>query len=277
MPHFTSGTENATQADIYYEDYGTGDPIILIHGWPLSSAMWEYQVPELVAAGHRVVSYDRRGFGASSKPWGGYDYDSLTADLDALIRKLDLRNITLVGFSMGGGEAVRYIGTYGQDRVKKLVLMSAITPYLVKTDDNPDGVPQEIFDGMFEQIATKRLPFLTGFTKNFFNYGTLGAHDVSEEDLYAAYQVGSTASPRASLECAKSFSSTDFRADLAKITVPTLIIHGDADKTVPYENSGKRVPALIAGSRLEVIQGAPHGLLATHLKEANQLLLEFVA
>ena len=277
MPYFTSGADSQTKAEIYYEDYGSGDPVILIHGWPLSSAMWEYQVPALVQAGHRVITYDRRGFGRSSRPWDGYDYDSLTADLDVLIQKLDLQNITLVGFSMGGGEAARYIGKYGEARIKKLLLISSVTPFLMKTDDNPEGVAQEVFDGILEQVANNRLPFLHDFVENFFNYGTLGEHEVSQEGLEQAYLIGSMASPRASVKCVAAFSSTDFRADLAKITVPTLVIHGDADKIVPFANSGKRVPELIAGSRLETIAGAPHGLHATHLEQVNKLLLEFVA
>ncbi|MDX6201157.1 MAG: non-heme chloroperoxidase [Frankiales bacterium] len=270
------GTENSSPIKLHYEDYGAGKPVVLIHGWPLSSRSWEYQVPALVQAHRRVVTYDRRGFGQSSQPWEGYDYDTLAADLDALLTHLDLREVTLVGFSMGGGEVVRYLSTYGTGRVAKAVLAAAVPPYLYKSDDNPDGGLDDATIGAFEAgVRGDRIAFVDGFATSFFSAGkTL---KVSEEQrLYARY-IAAFASPKGTLDCIGAFGRTDFRGDLPKVTVPTLVIHGDSDGIVPFEVSGKRSAQAIDGAQLVVIKGGPHGVNATHPQEFNDALLGFLA
>lgn len=275
MPKLTVGTENGAPTELHYEDYGTGKPVVLIHGWPLSGRSWENQVPALIAAGHRVVTYDRRGFGQSSQPWNGYDYDTLAADLDALVQQLDLRELTLVGFSMGGGEVVRYISTYGTDRVAKAVLAAAVPPYLYKSEDNPEGgLDDETIAGFQQAVSSDRLAFLDGFTKNFF--AAAGELKVSEQQRQYARTTASFASPKGTLDCITAWGRTDFRGDLEKVTVPTLVIHGDSDAIVPFEVSGKRAAKALANSSLVVIKGAPHGLLASHPVEFNEGLLEFL-
>jgi non-heme chloroperoxidase len=261
--------------NINYVDYGKGNPVILIHGWPLSGDMWEYQIESLVNSGHRVVVYDRRGFGKSSRPWDGYDYDTMTDDLKALIDQLQLDNITLVGFSMGGGEVVRYFSRHGGKGVSKAVLISSVTPYLLKTDSNPDGVPKDIFDGMAEDMKKDRIAFLDGFGKTFFGV-TLLNKPVSSDLLEYYKSVASMASPRATLECAKAFSTTDFRSEMASVKVPTLIIHGDADKTVPIDPTGKEAAKAIADNQFVIYEGAPHGLFYTEKERLNQDLLTFL-
>lgn len=276
MPELTVGTENGTPIDLHYEDHGAGKPVVLIHGWPLSGRSWENQVPALIDAGHRVVTYDRRGFGNSSQPWGGYDYDTFAADLDALLQHLDLREVSLVGFSMGGGEVVRYVGTYGTDRVAKAVLAAAVPPYLFASEDNPDGgLDDEAIAGLQDGVKTDRLAFLDQFTTNFFSAGT--ALLVSEPQREHARDIAALASPKGTLDCIGAFARTDFRADLAKVTVPTLVIHGDSDAIVPFEVSGKRSAEAIAGSELVVVKGGPHGLNVSHAQEFNQALLRFLA
>jgi pimeloyl-ACP methyl ester carboxylesterase len=270
------GTENSSPVKLHYEDYGAGKPVVLIHGWPLSSRSWEYQLPALVQARHRVVTYDRRGFGQSSQPWEGYDYDTLAADLDALLAHLDLREVTLVGFSMGGGEVVRYLSTYGSGRVAKAVLASAVPPYLYKSDDNPDGGLDDATIASFEAgVRGDRIAFLDGFTTGFFSAGkTL---KVSEEQRLYAREIAAFASPKGTLDCIGAFGRTDFRGDLPKVTVPTLVIHGDSDGIVPFEVSGKRSARAIDGAQLVVIKGGPHGVNATHPQEFNDALLGFLA
>lgn len=260
---------------LYFEDYGQGKPVVLIHGWPLSHRMWEPQVAPLVAAGYRVISYDRRGFGDSDKPWDGYDYDTFAADLQALLITLELQDVTLVGFSMGGGEVARYLGRYGSERVSKAVLAAAVTPYLLKTDDNPDGVDKGLFDGFRSEIEKDRLAFMDGFTKMFVNWDDANP-PISKEQQHYSHTIAALASPRGTEQCVIAFSETDFRADLAQFTVPTLLIHGDSDQIVPLEVSAQKAAPLIAGSRLEVVSGAPHGLNLTHKNEFNRLLLEFL-
>jgi non-heme chloroperoxidase len=276
MPYVKVGSEKDNDILVSYADYGEGKPVILIHGWPLSHRMWEKQIIALTEAGYRVIAYDRRGFGESYKPWGGFDYDTLAADLNALIEKLDLNEVTLVGFSMGGGEVARYIGTYGSKRLAKAVLMSSITPYLLKTEDNPDGVDQSVFVGMTEAMKKDRPGFLMEFTKNFLNWDKDGKDLLSGEMLEHTWDMGVWASPKATLACAQSFSSTDFREDLKKFDLPTLILHGDADATVPYEVSGKRAHEMIDGSQLVVIEGGAHGITQTQPKLVNESLLEFL-
>ena len=270
------GTENGAPIEIHYEDVGTGSPVVLIHGWPLSGRSWESQVPALVEAGHRVVTYDRRGYGNSSQPWGGYDYDTLAADLDVLLQHLDLREVALVGFSMGGGEVVRYIARYGTDRVAKAVLAAAVPPYLYKSDDNPEGGLDDATIAAFQEgMKADRLAFLDEFTTNFFSAGS--QLKVSEPQREYARDIAAFASPKGTLDCYAAFARTDFRADLEKITVPTLVIHGDSDAIVPFEVSGKRSAEAIANAELVVVKGAPHGFNASHANEFNGHLVRFLA
>ncbi len=276
MAKIPIGTEHGEPIELYYEDHGTGKPVVLIHGWPLSGRSWEAQVPALIEAGHRVITLDRRGFGASSQPWDGYDYDTFAADLDALLTHLDLTEVTLVGFSMGGGEVVRYIGTYGEARIAKAVLASAVPPFLYKTDGNPDGGLDDATIAMFQDgVKGDRAAFLDGFTTTFFSAN--GEMKISEAQRVYARDLASWASPKGTLDCITAFGKTDFRGDLAKITVPTLVIHGDADGVVPFEVSGKRSAELIANATLHVVAGGPHAINATHATEFNRELLAFLA
>lgn len=261
---------------IYYNDYGSGKPVILIHGWPLSSAMWEYQVNDLVNNGHRVIAYDRRGFGKSSQPWDGYNYDTLTDDLKALIDQLELKDITLVGFSMGGGEVVRYFSRHGGKNISKVVLISSVTPYMLQSDSNPDGVPQDIFDDMAKQMQHDRIGFLDEFGKTFF--GVSMFHKPLSAPLLEYYRMLCTAaSPRATLQCAKAFASTDFRDEMKLVNVPTLIIHGSADNTVPIDATGKQSAIAITGNRFIIYEGAPHGLFYTDKEKLNTDLVTFIS
>ena len=266
---------NGEDISIAYADYGQGQPVVLLHGWPLSKEMWEYQVSDLVEAGFRVIKYDRRGFGHSAKPWNGYDYDSLSGDLNDLIEQLDLQDAVLVGFSMGGGEVVRYLSRYGSQRISKIVLISAVTPFLGKTSDNPEGVDQAIFEEILANLRQDRIKFLDDFGKKFFGVSLIN-HPVSAPLLDYYRMLASVASPRATEQCAIAFGQTDFRADLQAVTVPTLIIHGDADQTVPIEASGARTAAVIHGSQYIVYEGAPHGLFYTHKEKLNQDLIQFL-
>ena len=259
---------------LYYGDYGTGDPVILIHGWPLSHRMWDDQISALVAAGHRVIAYDRRGFGQSDKPWNGYNYDTLAADLKRLIDQLKLDNVSLVGFSMGGGEVARYIGNYGTDKIAKAVLIGSVTPFMLKTDDNPEGVEGEVFDGMKDGIQDDFVGFFAGFGEYFVTYEN-NKDRISKDQLHFNQMVAASASKKAVLDCVDSFGRTDFRKDMAAFNIPTLIIHGDDDQTVPLEKSGQRAHEMIVGSQLDVIKGAPHGLNFTHTKELNESLTRF--
>ncbi|MEC9445045.1 MAG: alpha/beta hydrolase, partial [Pseudomonadota bacterium] len=259
MPYATVATQDDQPVELYYETQGTGKPVILIHGWPLSGRAWEAQLPALVEAGYQVITYDRRGFGQSSKPWNGYDYDTLAQDLKGLMEALDLQDATIVGFSMGGGEVARYLGKYGSERVSKAVLASAVPPYLFKTDDNPDGGLEESdIQGFLDGVSDDRIAFLNDFTKNFFTPKD-GKLLVSKPMRLYNRDIAAFASAKATLDCVKSFSYTDFRDDLKAFDVPTLVIHGDADQIVPIEASGERSHDMIADSRLHVIEGGPHG------------------
>ena len=270
------GTEHNSSIELHYEDYGTGKPVVLIHGWPLSGRSWENQVPALVEAGHRVITYDRRGFGASSQPWGGYDYDTFAADLNTLMTHLDLREATLVGFSMGGGEVVRYLSTYGHERVSKAVLAAAVPPFLYKSAEHPEGaLDDDTIKSFLDAVVNDRIAFLDGFTTNFFS--AAGEMKVSQAQRAYARDIAAFASAKGTYECIIAFGRTDFRDDIAKINVPTLIIHGDSDAIVPFEASGKLSAKAIAGSELVVIKGGPHGINASHAKEFNQALLAFLA
>lgn len=267
--------EVAQDVQLYVQDYGQGKPVILIHGWPLSHEMWEYQVEALVNNHFRVITYDRRGFGKSSRPWNGYDYDTLADDLKAIIDELQLDDITLVGFSMGGGEIVRYFSRHDGKGVIKAVFLSSITPFLLKTADNPEGVPKEIFEDMAEQIRKDRIGFLDSFGKSFFGVSLINK-PLSTPLLEYYRSLAALASPRATLECAVSFSHTDFRSEMAAVNVPVLLIHGDADKTVPIDSSSEIVIDLISDFQYLVYAGAPHGLFYTEKDQLNEDLVEFL-
>jgi peroxiredoxin len=276
MPNLIKNTaQKDTNVSIYYEDQGSGQPIVLVHGWPLSGSMWEYQVPVLVEAGYRVITYDRRGFGRSSRPYLGYDYTSMTEDLHDLIEKLDLTDIILAGFSMGGGELAEYAATYGTSRISKLIFISSIAPYLLKTDDNPDGAPEVVFHEMEENVKKDRSGFLKAFGEGFVNYED-NKDRISQGQLDYNFQIAIDASPKATLDCINSFGRTDLRKELEGIQVPTLFIHGDADNIVPLAPSSQQGHELVKGSKLEIIKGGPHGLYLTHKEELHKLLLDFI-
>jgi non-heme chloroperoxidase len=275
MPYVTVGKENSSYIELYYEDHGSGDPVVLIHGYPLNGASWEKQIPALLAAGHRVITYDRRGFGKSSQPTSGYNYNTFAADLHALVKHLDLSNFTLVGFSMGGGEVARYIGRYGSEHVSKAVIIGGIPPYLLKTVDNLEGVDPEVFAGIQKAITADRYAFFTEFFKNFYNTDVHLGKRVSEQAIQASWNVAAAASPAGSLACVPTWHE-DFRNDVARINVPTLVIHGDADRIVPLLASGQRTAKLITGAHLFVIKDGPHAVGWTHAEEVNRELLMFL-
>ncbi len=264
------------EVKIAYSDYGTGTPVVLIHGWPLSREMWEYQINDLVEAGFRVIKYDRRGFGSSSKPWNGYDYDTLAADLNIVMEELNLNEATLVGFSMGGGEVVRYLSNYGSQRVKNIVLVSSVTPYMLKGQDNKDGVDASVFEEMMNEMKEDRIGFLDEFGKKFFGVNLL-SKPVSAPLLDYYRMLASKATARSTQQCAVAFSQTDFRDDIVNINVPVLVIHGDDDKTVPIEVSGKRTAAMLPECIYLIYDSAPHGLFYTHKERLNKDLINFIS
>lgn len=274
MNYLTVGKENSGPIELYYEDYGSGRPVVLIHGWPLSGRSWEKQLPALLSAGFRVIAYDRRGFGSSSRPSTGYDYDTLSADLNALMTKLDLHEAALVGFSMGGGEVARYLGAHGSRRVSQAVFMSSITPFLLKKPDNADGVDGAVFEGIMKSLAADRPAFLSKFLADFHN-ADLFSEKASEDALRLFWNAASGASPLATRDCVAAWL-TDFRKDLAKIKVPVAVIHGDADRITPFAATGKLMQEAIPGCKLTVIKGGPHGLNWTHAEEVNRELLAFL-
>ena len=267
-------TTAAPSTELHYQDLGSGQPVVLIHGWPLSHRMWESQITALTDAGYRCIAYDRRGFGSSGKATGGYDYDTFASDLNDLMEQRDVRDAVLVGFSMGGGEVARYIGRYGTGRVAKAALLGAVTPLLLKTPDNPGGLDQSVFDGMIEGTKKDRVAFLEQFFPAFYNYEP--NKGVSADLIPFSKWVAWNASPLATVQCITAFGTTDFRPDLKKITVPTLVAHGDSDRIVPFEISGKLAHEQIKGSRLEIFKGAPHGFAATHAQQLSDLLLDFL-
>jgi len=273
MPYINKAIDK--DYSVYYEDLGQGQPVILIHGWPLSSKSWEPQVSALLDAGYRVITYDRRGFGKSGASLDGYDYNSLTADLEELISNLDLQNVVLVGFSMGGGEVVRYLTNNGSDNVAKVALISSIIPLVKQKEDNPDGVPEGDLNEILENVKKDRVTFLESFHKNFYNYGLL-SQSVSQAQLNYDWSIASNASPIATLKCAESWANTDFRPELQNVTVPTLIVHGDDDKVVPIATAGDQAAKGIPNSEYHIIEGAPHGLNVTHAEELNQILINFL-
>jgi non-heme chloroperoxidase len=276
MPGLIVGTENSAPIEIHYEDHGSGDPVVLIHGYPLSGTSWERQERELLAQGYRVITYDRRGFGRSSQPTIGYDYDTFAADLNALIEHLDLTDAVLVGFSMGSGEVTRYLSTYGSKRVRKAVLLGTIPPFVLKTEDNPEGVDGQVFEGIQAAIVQDRYAFFEGFLNTFNNFDVLGGSRISDRAWQASFNVAVGASPFASYACVGTWL-TDFRADLGKIDVPVLVMHGTDDRILPFEATAARLPALIADCTLVPIEGGPHNIAWTHSEEVNGALLEFVA
>jgi non-heme chloroperoxidase len=275
MPYVTVGKENSGDVELYYEDHGSGDPVVLIHGYPLSGASWEKQLSALLPAGHRVITYDRRGFGNSSQPATGYNYDTFAEDLHKLVRHLNLRDFALVGFSMGGGEVARYIGKYGSKGVSKAVFISSVPPYLLKTADNPDGVDAGVFDGIEKAVAADRYAFFTEFFKNFFNTDVFLGKRISQEAVQASWNVAAGASATASLACVPTWHE-DFRADLNRVEVPSLVIHGDADRIVPINASGQKTAKLVKGARLVVIKDGPHAINWTHADEVNAELVNFL-
>lgn len=275
MPYLNVGKENFSDIELYYEDHGTGRPVVLIHGWPLSGRSWEKQLSVLLGAGYRVITYDRRGFGRSSQPSAGYDYDTLTRDLNTLLETLELRDVTLVGFSMGGGEVARYLGTYQTNVVRQAVFISAIPPFLLKTPKNPEGVEGKVFDEIQQALMADRPAFLKKFFENFYNADQYRGSRISDEALQFSWNEATQASPIGTHDCVKAWG-TDFRKDLDKIHVPTMVIHGTADRIVPLEASGKRISEQMKGSVLVVIEDAPHGLIWTHADEVNQALLSFL-
>ena len=275
MPTVTVGQENSADIEIYYEDHGAGQPVVLIHGYPLSGRAWDKQVPALLDAGYRVITYDRRGFGQSSQPVTGYDYDTFAADLHALLEHLDLHDAVLAGHSMGTGEVTRYLGRYGSARVAKGVLVAPIPPYLLQTGDNPEGVPLSLFDGFAAAARADTPAWMKGFLENFYNYDTLAGTLVSEQAFQASWNLAVTASATAAVACIATWA-TDFRDDLPKIDVPVLVIQGDADQVLPLGKTGQRLPALLKDARLTVIDGGPHAIPWTHAAQVNTALLGFL-
>ncbi|MFF1831817.1 alpha/beta fold hydrolase [Paenarthrobacter sp. NPDC058040] len=276
MAYITVGNENSTEIELYYEDHGSGQAVVLIHGYPLDGSSWEKQTAALLDAGYRVVTYDRRGFGKSSKPTVGYDYDTFAADLKTVLETLDLNDAVLVGFSMGTGEVARYISTYGSARVAKAVFLGSLEPFLLKTDDNPDGVPQDVFDGLAAGVKADRYAFFTEFFKNFYNTDTfLGTQRLSQESVDASWNLAAGSGAFASVAAQPTWL-TDFRSDIPKIDVPALIVHGTADNILPIDVTGRRFKDALPSAEYLEIEGAPHGLLWTHGAEINEALLGFL-
>ncbi|WP_304529408.1 alpha/beta fold hydrolase [Dyella sp. C9] len=261
--------------DLYYEDHGSGSPVVLIHGYPLSSQSWERQLPALLGAGYRVIAYDRRGFGRSSQPAAGYHYDALAADLHQLLGHLQLREFALVGCSMGGGEIARFLGRYGSSGVTGAVIIGGIPPCLAKTFDNPDGVDVAVFESIEKAVATDRYVFFAEFFRSFYNTDLFLGKRVSDRVVQASWNVAAAASSMATLACVAAWHE-DFRADLASIDVPVLVIHGDDDRVVPLAAAGQRTARLVKGARLHVVKGGPHGVIWTHAEEVNAELLRFL-
>ncbi|HEY3506594.1 MAG TPA: alpha/beta hydrolase [Actinocatenispora sp.] len=275
MAYLTVGQQNGTDIDLYYEDHGSGQPCVLIHGYPLNGHSWEKQERELLRAGYRVITYDRRGFGRSSQPTVGYDYDTFAADLRALLEHLDVRDILLAGFSMGTGEVTRYLGTYGSGRVAKAALFGAIPPFLLKTADNPDGVDRSVFDGIKAAVVADRPAYMKDFLDNFYNVDQYRGTRISDQAWQNSFIVAVGASAYAAEACVDTWL-TDFRGDLPKIDVPTLLMHGNADRILPYEATAKRLPGLIKDLKFLTVEGGPHNIGWTHPDEVNAALLDFL-
>lgn len=260
---------------LFFKDWGSGQPIIFLHGWPLSSDSWDDQAMAVADAGYRSISYDRRGFGRSTQPWKGYDYKTLADDLAAVIEQTGAENVVLVGFSMGGGEVARYMSRHNGNAVAKAVLISSIVPFMLKTSDNPNGTDQKVFDEMTDKMNADRCKFFAGFFKDFYGVDML-SQPVSNEIIDWSCSVSMQASLKSTLECVKSFATTDFRGDLSAFKVPTLIIHGTKDKTVPIDAAGRAAANSIVQSTLIEYEGSPHGLLATDKNRVTEDLLKFL-
>jgi non-heme chloroperoxidase len=276
MPYVTVGQENSGSVELYYEDHGSGRPVVLIHGYPLSGRAWDRQVPVLLDDGYRVITYDRRGFGKSSQPATGYDYDTFTADLRTLLTTLDLNDVTLVGHSMGTGEVTRYLGRVGSARIVSGVLVSPIPPFLLQTSDNPDGIPESVFDGFIEAARQDTPAWMKGFLDGFYNFDKLRGTLVSDEAFRSSWNLGTTASATAAVACISTWA-TDFRADLAGIDVPMLAIHGDDDQVLPAAKTIERLPGMVKDLATVVIEGGPHAIPWTHADQVNSSLRKFLS
>jgi len=275
MAYVTVGKENSTNIDLYYEDHGSGKPIVLVHGYPLAGRAWEKQIPALLTAGYRVITYDRRGFGKSSQPWTGYNADTFAEDLHALVTKLDLRNFVLGGHSMGGEEVARYVGKYGTNNVSKAIFVSAVPPFLLKTPDNPEGVDQSVFDGLEKAATADRYAFFAEFFKNFYNADVYMGKRISDQAIQASCSVAAGASAMATVACIPTWYE-DFRKDLARFDVPTLVIHGDADRIVPIAAAGQQTAQLVKGARFTIIKDGPHAVNWTHAEQVTSELVNFL-
>jgi non-heme chloroperoxidase len=276
MPYVKVGQENSGSIELYYEDHGSGQPVVLIHGYPLSGRAWDKQVPVLLDDGRRVITYDRRGFGRSSQPVTGYDYDTFAADLRVLMEALDLRDATLVGHSMGTGEVTRYLGSYGSSRVARGVLVSPIPPFLLQAPDNPEGIPGSVFDGFMQSARDDSAAWMKTFLDTFFNIDKFRGTQVSDSYYQACWNIAVSASATAAVACIPTWE-TDFRADLSKIDVPMLVIQGDDDNVLPYPKTGQRLPGMIKNLQMDVIEGGPHAISWTHAEQVNAALLKFLA
>jgi non-heme chloroperoxidase len=275
MSYVTVDTENSQNINLHYEDHGSGQPVVLIHGYPLDGNSWERQQRELLTNGYRVITYDRRGFGRSSHPTVGYDYDTFTADLNTLLEHLDLQDIVLVGFSMGTGEVTRYLGSYGSGRVRKAALLGAIPPFLLATGDNPQGVDGQVFMDIKAAIVADRYAWFKDFFNNFYNVDVLEGSRISEQAWQASFNVAACSSPYASYACVDTWL-TDFRSDLPKIDVPTLVVHGTADRILPIDATAHRLPGMVADLKLVTVEGGPHNIAWTHPEQVNSALLDFL-
>jgi non-heme chloroperoxidase len=275
MPFVTVGRENSAAIRIYYEDHGSGSPVVLVHGYALNGHSWEKQEAALLAAGHRVITYDRRGFGASSRPSAGYDFDTLAADLNVLLSRLNLRGVVLAGFAMGTGEVARYLAAHGSERVRAAVLVAPLLPFLLKTEDSPEGIDRSVFDGITVCIAADRPAAMKDFMDRSYNVDLLDGSRVSDQAWQNSFYVAISASAHAALGCVTACLE-DFRGDLAMISIPVLVIHGDQDRVLPYEATSRRLPALLKNARSTVIAGGPHAIIWTHADEVNQALLDFI-
>ncbi|MEO8042892.1 MAG: alpha/beta hydrolase [Acidobacteriota bacterium] len=271
MSYITTGDKTR----LYVKTWGSGRPVVLLHGWPLSADSWDDHAFAIAESGYQAIAYDRRGFGRSDQPWSGYDYDTLADDLASVIQETGSADATLVGFSMGGGEIARYMSRHGGKGISQAVLIASVVPFMLKTDDNPEGTEQSVFEGMAQQITEDRAKFFGSFFKDFYGAGYL-SQPVSDEVIEWSWNVAMQAGLKPTLECAKSFSTTDFRPDLSAFNVPTLIIHGDADKTVPIEAAGRAAAKGISQSTLVEYEGAPHGLLASHKERIKNDLISFL-
>jgi non-heme chloroperoxidase len=275
MPFVTVGRENSGPIELYYEDHGSGRPVVLIHGYPLDGRSFEKQEAALLDAGYRVIAHDRRGFGQSSQPAFGYDYDTFSADLDVLLTELDLNEVTLVGFSMGTGEVTRYLSRYGSSRVRSAVLLAPVPPFLLQTDENPAGAPREMFDGFIAAAKADRPAWMTGFLTNFYNYDVYGGTLVSDDRFRASWNTATAASAAAAVACIDTWL-TDFRDDLPRIDVPVLVMQGTDDRILPPPATGQRLPGLIADLKHIEVEGGPHAIVWTHADQVNAALLDFL-